>query len=513
MSAAPQKGGGISFWRRKTGNLYPMRANDSRTLFASFGAILALLLLLTGFSYRNFQLLAQADRASIQTYQVLLQTSNLLRSLVDMDTGLRGYIVVGDDRFLEPFNTGQGDFERTWNEVKRITAEHPEHTQDLRQLHEEEQSWVKDLVMPLIAARRGAHNPSEVMRLSFPTALKRKKAMDSMRACITRIEKREDVFLRGRTEEQKELQFWTALTLSLGSIFSIVATIALAAFAVRNQRHLARTVQQLNVAKSSLEDEVRERRRTEERLAVMNEDLKRSNDELEQFAYVASHDLQEPLRAVGGCVQVLQRRYTGKLDARADQFIQHAVEGATRMQALINDLLTYSRTGSRPQVFAPADLDEVLRGVEIMLSVAIQESGAQLTHYALPEVWCDASQIALVLQNFVANAIKFRGPEPPQIHISAREDKRLGEWVISVTDKGIGIEPEYFDRIWVMFQRLHTRETYAGTGIGLAICKKIIERHGGRIGVESTPGEGSTFWFSLPSGPRTSPSPESGEKI
>lgn len=244
--------------------------------------------------------------------------------------------------------------------------------------------------------------------------------------------------------------------------------------------------------------DITERKKTVDQLLARTEDLASSNAELEKFAYVASHDLQEPLRMVASFVQLLQRRYAGKLDSDADEFIGYAVDGATRMQTLINDLLAYSRVGTKGDPFLPSDLEIVFRDVLRSLERLIDESGATVTHDHLPTVVCDPTQIGQVFQNVVTNAIKFSDGEAPKIHVSAREAE--GQWVFSVKDNGIGLESQYFERIFVIFQRLQARVDYAGTGMGLAICKRIVERHGGHIWVESALDVGSTFYFTLRDG-------------
>ena len=267
--------------------------------------------------------------------------------------------------------------------------------------------------------------------------------------------------------------------------------------------------------------DITELKRAEEKLQTFAAELERSNKELEQFAYVASHDLQEPLRMVSSYMQLLAKRYQGKLDQDADEFIAFAVDGANRMQRLINDLLAYSRVGTRGKPFAPTNCETVVDQALTNLQVAIQESGATITHDPLPTVTADEGQLVQLFQNLVGNAIKFRGAESPRVHISAtqvtsekgqvtRDVERstslmtrhmspvTSEWCFSIRDNGIGIDPRFAERIFVIFQRLHGKAEYPGTGIGLAICKKIVERHGGHIWVEAEPGKGSTFYFTIP---------------
>jgi PAS domain S-box-containing protein len=229
---------------------------------------------------------------------------------------------------------------------------------------------------------------------------------------------------------------------------------------------------------------------------VLEESLQRSNQELEQFAYVASHDLQEPLRMVASYTELLSERYKGRLDERADKFIDYAVDGAKRMQGLINDLLEFSRVGSRAEarelVPATAALTEALANLQF----ALRDSQGVVTHTELPMVWATGTQLVLLFQNLVGNALKFRGALAPTVHLSA--EARAGEWLFCVRDNGIGIDPQFAERIFRVFQRLHERGKYPGSGIGLAICKKIVTRHGGRMWVESQPGQGAAFFFTWP---------------
>jgi signal transduction histidine kinase len=239
-----------------------------------------------------------------------------------------------------------------------------------------------------------------------------------------------------------------------------------------------------------------ERARTDEQLRQTSLNLQRSNTDLEQFAYVASHDLFEPLRMVTSYLQLLRQQYRARLDKQADEFIDFAIDGARRMEALIHDLLAYSRVDISGRSLEPVDCELAFQAALVNLKVAIEESQATVTHSKLPRVLGDRVQLTQVFQNLLGNALKFRGRDPPRVEVVA--SRRDHEWVFSVKDNGLGIEPKDFNRVFVIFQRLHTRQEYPGTGIGLSLCKKIIERHGGHIWVESTPGQGSTFFFTLP---------------
>jgi len=249
--------------------------------------------------------------------------------------------------------------------------------------------------------------------------------------------------------------------------------------------------------------DITKRKKAEAHLLQKVEELNRSNEELEQFAYVASHDLQEPLRMVASYTQLLSRRYKGKLDSDADEFIAFAVDGASRMERLIQDLLAYSRVGTKGKDLLDTSSEEALQQALLNLRGAIEESGALVTHDPLPTVLADEMQLIQLFQNLVGNAIKYQSPGIPRVHISAAKNGGK-KWIFSVQDNGLGIDSQYFEKIFGVFQRLHKREEFAGTGIGLAICRKIVERHGGSISVESQPGQGSTFRFAFAGSERKS---------
>ena len=248
------------------------------------------------------------------------------------------------------------------------------------------------------------------------------------------------------------------------------------------------------VAVLEINSDITERKLTEQRQQVLAE-IKRSNLELEQFAYIASHDLQEPLRAVAGCLQILEKTYKGKLDDNADELIHLAIDGAIRMRALISDLLSLSRVSSGEVTFERVDLSLLLEQALKNMKTTIEETGAKITHDALPILTVEKTQLTQLFQNLISNALKFHGDKPPEIHVGTVQHD--DQWQFSVRDNGIGFEAEHSEKIFEPFKRLHGRDKYPGTGIGLAICKRIVERHRGRIWVESKPGEGTTFYFTI----------------
>lgn len=485
-----------------------------RKLVRSFSVMLLMLLVLLGFALWNFHRLGQADTWKAHTFEVLLEAQLLKESLFVMDNSLRGYIVNGNPGELTGLDQGKQDFHTHLLKLQNLTDDNPLQESYLRTANREKDHYL-DLVTATLKLRLPT-DPSDVARKKVsPTTNPRRAAVNTINKTIGTFENTERGLLKQRSEAQDRWRGLTETTLWIGSAFSILLTLFLSSLATRAVKESALAYSrlresngqlefsntQLAMAKDGLEVEVGQRREAEERLRRVVGELRRSNAELEQFAYVASHDLQEPLRAVAGCVQVLKRRYEGKLDARADQFIDHAVDGAQRMQNLINDLLAYSRVGTKGKPFTEVSLEKVVDGALLNLTAVVQESNAHIERVPLPKLYGDAGQLEQVFQNLLSNAIKFRGEAPPEVKVNAvpTVDPEHGKgWTISISDRGPGIEPQYFERIFVMFQRLHTRTEYPGTGIGLAIVKKIIERHGGYIWVESEVGQGTTFSFWLP---------------
>jgi len=289
----------------------------------------------------------------------------------------------------------------------------------------------------------------------------------------------------GRTYSHYLISFWNSMMLlSFFLIYVFILLIMKTEYTAKLKLidKLENSLLELDRAKKDLEQKAQE--------------LARSNDDLKEFAYAISHDLKEPLRVVAGFVKLLEKRYRDGLDEKAHEFIEYTVDGVKRMQLMIKDLLEYSLVGTKVKDAEPTDSALVIEQALLNLKTAIEESGAEVTYDPPPKVMADASQLTRLFQNLIGNAIKFRGKDALKIHISS--EQRDNEWIFSVQDNGIGIDRVHFGRIFVIFQRLHTREEYDGTGIGLAICKKIVERHGGRIWVESETGKGSTFYFTIP---------------
>jgi len=458
-------------------------------VFAGFGTALMILILVGVLSYRS-QAQTDGDMEWVtHTHQVIEKLNAASNNLLVIETSQRGYLLTGEPSYLYPYNNGFDLVRKNLKDVRNMTSDNPVQQQAL------------DGLEPLILERlRTAAERIDIRDRSGLVAAADsvrdgpgKQLMDQVQAGLSGMKQEEDRLLIIRTKEAARSSQNARIVIVTGDVLA-VAFLCVAGMIVgqefRQRRNAETAVRTLN---AELEQRVADR--TAE-LSERAKELARSNSELQQFAYVASHDLQEPLRMVASFTQLLAKRYAEKLDADARDFINFAVDGATRMQTLISDLLHYSRVGTQGKELVAVDCEELFQGVLQSLQLTIEESEAAIVSDPLPMVMADPQQLGQLLQNLLTNAIKFRGPEPPQIRISA--EPLSNEWKISVRDNGIGIAKEHSDRIFIIFQRLHTKSEYPGTGIGLAVCKKIVERHGGRIWFEPSPGGGTTFCFTIP---------------
>lgn len=450
---------------------------------------MAILTLVGILSYRSL-IRNDEDRLWVtHTHLVLEKLDAVLTDLLDAETGQRGYILTGEPSYLEPYSEALSLVDHDVKEIRELTADNPvqQHSQDrLEQLITLKLAELRYRIE--IRERRGLVAGAEGVRQGSG-----KESMDQIRAQIAAMREEENRLLAQRSNEADASARTTRIVIVSGEILAVVFLWLAGGIVGREMERRRRAEENIRELNVGLERRVAER--TAE-LAQRAQDLARSNSELQQFAYVASHDLQEPLRMVASFTQLLAKRYRDQLDDDARDFINYAVDGATRMQTLISDLLSYSRVGTQGKSLASTDSEALLRRVLDSLRFAVEESGAVIVHDPLPMVIADPQQLGQLLQNLLTNAIKFHGEEPPHIHISA--ERNGSDWKISVRDNGIGISQEHADRIFVIFQRLHTKTEYPGTGIGLAICKKIVERHGGRIWIEPSPGGGTTFCFTIP---------------
>jgi signal transduction histidine kinase len=435
-----------------------------------------------------------SDRVN-RSQKVLKKLGNVLSSTTEAETGQRGYLLTGQESYLEPYNRAVKTMGEQIDVLQTLTVVDPQQQQQL------------SLLEPLIAKKFAELRETIDLRQKkgfeaanqLVSTNEGQNLMEQVRIVLQQMESKEyeqlQTWLKAKQEEAQRIQ----LIFLFGIVFNLIAFYLVYRAIeqeIRERKQAEASLQQLN---EQLEARVQQRTAD---LEEANTNLLYSNRELEQFAYVASHDLQEPLRAVNSYAQLLGRKYQGNLDAKADKYLGYIMEGATRMQQLINDLLEFSRVGTRAKELKLTACEVVLSQVLENLKVAIAECQAVVTHDPLPTIMGDEIQLMQLFQNLIANAIKFRREEPPRVHISVLQQKN--DWVFSVRDNGIGMEPEYFERIFTIFQRLHTRTEYPGTGIGLAVCKKIVERHGGRIWIDSELGVGTTFHFTIPQG---NPSP------
>jgi signal transduction histidine kinase len=443
-------------------------------------------------------------------------------AVLDQETGVRGYVLTRDQRFLEPYERGRDAADTDLDRLHTALDDDDEASATLAEVEDRMDTWRTEIAVPSIEAG------SEGADTTPATEDQARQQFESLRASINEVdavldERREAAIddLEAAASGATAAMILQVVGLVASGVIIIVALTRLVTGPLSRLGGDARTV-----ASGDLDHEVRGdgspdlvrlgadvdamRRRILAEVDQLNaattdladqaDELARSNDDLEQFAYVASHDLQEPLRKVSGFCQLLQMRYADQLDERANEYIHYAVDGAKRMQDLINDLLAFSRVGRSTESFECIDLDELAEQAVEVLAPAIEETGATVTVGDLPEVEGDRRLLGATLQNLIGNALKFRGTEQPVVTIDATlTDGAAGdEWVITVADNGIGVDPDYGEQIFTIFKRLHSKSEYPGTGIGLALSKKIVEFHGGRIWLEPTPPPGATFKLALP---------------
>ncbi|KDN88177.1 sensor histidine kinase [Kitasatospora cheerisanensis] len=453
-------------------------------------------------------------------------TSAALRlesALVNQETGTRGYALTGNPELLEPYRQGLADQKTQTDRLVQLLHGNDSALADLAAVEDAAARWQREVAGPIAAAPAGTP-----VAQSAESAAGGKTAFDRVRAELAR---QQDHLRSDRAAARADLVSTMRVRNWVFAAIGVVIAVLTALIFEGLRRGITRPLEQLgsdarrigagdfdhpiaatgpaDLRRLSTDIDSMRRRLVEElafteqarlRLDAQAAELQRSNTELEQFAYVASHDLQEPLRKVSSFTQLLQRRYGGQLDARADQYIDFAVDGANRMQVLINDLLDFSRVGRVHHNHQDVDLEDVLDRTLDVLSDSIAEAGAQITHDPLPTVFADPTQMGMLWQNLIGNAVKFRRPEiPPRIHVSA--ERRDGLYHFAVTDNGIGIAPEFAEKVFVIFQRLHTKDAYSGSGIGLAMCKKIVEFHGGTIAIDPDHVEGTRVVLTLDAEP------------
>jgi signal transduction histidine kinase len=501
-------------------------------------AVLALLLFSVGAVVAGGIALVSLHDARNRVINVIdpatLAAQQLDNALVNQETGVRGYALSAQQSFLSPYTAGVAAEQTAINTLRQLASQLPAKTiSDLNSVTDQAQAWRTRYAQPTIAQVARTGKP-----VVSPDIITGKTDFDSLRATVATLQA--DV-TSARSSALATLNdagttldaVFIAVAIGLALIVLLLA-LGLRATAIRPLHRLAdqvrlvaggdfdhevtvrgsREVTQLAADVNTMRERIlQELSATQENNAILQAhatELQRSNSELEQFAYVASHDLQEPLRKVASFTQLLQRRYSGKLDARADQYIEFAVDGAKRMQALINDLLAYSRVGRSDREPALVSSDAALTQARANLGEQIEETGATIETGHLPLVLAELPLLIAVFQNLLNNALKFSGEKAPRVVVTVRRDEPF--WLFSFSDNGIGIEPEYAERIFVIFQRLHERSAYAGTGIGLSMTRKIIEYFGGRIWLDTTFTGGTRFYFTLPM-PQETMTPELADLI
>ncbi|WP_174184201.1 sensor histidine kinase [Nocardia barduliensis] len=480
------------------------------------------------------QVIAQTNRGADllldRSMPAAAEAYRLQSALVDQETGLRGYGITADPQFLQPYRDGTRDEAQSVARLRELLADRQQLLDELDAVESAAQRWRTEYAEPLVAALASGSTRG----IDPATSNRGKPLFDELRArfetqntsLAAAIAHDEEQLAHARTVRDAVLAGMVIAFLLTGVLLTVLvrrlvarplsyltdaslrvaggdfdhhidahgpADLTTVAHAVESMRR--RIVTELSSSRA--QEAALAEQKTD--LDLQAEELRRSNTELEQFAYVASHDLQEPLRKVAAFCQLLEKRYGDQLDERGKQYIDFAVDGAKRMQILINDLLTFSRVGRITDRNDPTGLDQTLDKALTNLSAAIDDTDALIRRPdELPEILGDPTLLTMLWQNLIANAIKFREPDrTPEIEITCEQDEHGSGWLLSVSDNGIGIAPEFAEKVFVIFQRLHNREEYSGTGIGLAVCKKIVEFHGGRIWIDTEYTAGTRFCFTL----------------
>jgi signal transduction histidine kinase len=475
----------------------PERRPKRRKLFAAFGLVLAFALADALISYRATLRLIENERWVAHTHEVLNELEATISALKDAETGQRGYLVTGDESYLAPYHASSPQIRQHLDRLRALTADNARQQRRIAELE------------PLIAARQARLRIGiDALRTAGPDAARRsvmtgegRRLMDRVRGIAAEMTAEETALLSRRSRVARASGRAALWTLSLANLL-LIALVVLAAHLTRRDFQRRRRVE------AELETRVRERTAelatANEQLRLSSLELERSNRELQDFAFVASHDLQEPLRKIQAFGDRLKGKHGDTLGPEGIDYLERMQAAARRMHTLINDLLTFSRVTSRAQPFVPVDLGVVAGEVLSDLEVRIQQAGARVETGDLPVIDADPLQMRQLLQNLIGNALKFHRPgDRPEVRISATVDGIDGvsgpaEARITVADNGIGFDMKYLDRIFTPFQRLHGRAEYEGTGMGLAVCRRIVERHGGALTAESAPGQGARFLVRLP---------------
>jgi signal transduction histidine kinase len=481
--------------------------------FGAFAVLFAIAMTATAISLADF--VGKGNEVVHRWEPAAAASQNLFIDLVNQETGVRGYVLSRNSSFLQPFEQYSKQQALDEQRVRDLARGHPVVTQNLATLHTVATQWHDLVAVPLISLVN-AHDPSARTLIDDPDGKGRfdlvRKASATLTASVDRVNA---AAVHDRAIAMRALIVALAVSVGLLTVAGAISWRALHTWVLRPVEALA--VQARDVAEGTGQRRIRPagppelrdlgndvetmRRRIADELARLeqaSDELARSNADLEQFAYVASHDLSEPLRKVANFCQLLERQYGDQLDERAKQYIAFAVDGAKRMQALIADLLALSRVGRSTEQFVPVDTNQALQHAIANLEDRIAAAGGGVGSSELPTVPGDPTLLVSLFENLVGNAVKYRGDEPPHVAVSAVLEREQNVWTFTVRDNGIGIEPQYADRIFAIFQRLHLRGQYPGTGIGLALCRRIVEFHGGRIWLDTSSVTGATFRFTLP---------------